>query len=145
MVKSSEDSSMKLYLCKWMNIPVLLFENFLYWSKSFRLIKNNLKSLIFIQFQLTPEEIRVLKECGREGVIARAIPMGMVGAIIGYMGSKSGPLMSTKFGYKPAVIGLGLVGYFMGRFSYSKVCFDRALQVPNGTLRKFYSQRNTSR
>lgn len=46
--------------------------------------------------------------------------------------------MHSKWGVKPAVIGLGMIGYGIGRMSYSKVCLHRALQVPDGTLRKIY-------
>ncbi|XP_058790771.1 OCIA domain-containing protein 1 [Phymastichus coffea] len=92
---------------------------------------------------LTPEEIRVLEDCGREGVIKRAIPLGVIFGIGGMMGAKAGPLMSSKYGLKPAVIGLGVIGYFIGRISYSKLCFNRVLQVPDGNLRKFYDQKRS--
>lgn len=62
--------------------------------------------------------------------------MGIAFGFGGLMGARAGPLMSKRFGIKPAVIGLGLLGYFIGRFSYSKVCIRRCLEVPDGNLKK---------
>lgn len=90
------------------------------------------------QFDLTPEELRVIRECSREGIFTRALPLGVLFGIGGLVGAKAGPLMNAKFGVKPAVIGFGILGYFVGRMTYSKVCFQRALQVPDGNLRKMF-------
>lgn len=64
--------------------------------------------------------------------------MGVICGLGGLIGAKAGPLMHSRFGVKPAVIGFGIIGYAIGRMSYSKVCFHRAIQVPDGNLRKMF-------
>ena len=54
--------------------------------------------------------------------------------------ARAGYLNHAKWGARPAVIGFGFLGYFIGRFSYSKICFQRALAVPDGNLRKMFPQ-----
>ncbi|XP_008210859.1 OCIA domain-containing protein 1 isoform X1 [Nasonia vitripennis] len=87
-------------------------------------------------FKLTPEEQRILKECSKEGIFQRAIPMGVAFGLGGLMVARAGPLMSKRYGVKPAVIGFGILGYMIGRFSYSKICIRRCLEVPDGNLKK---------
>ena len=96
--------------------------------------------MILLQFQLTPEENQILKDCSSEGIFKRAIPTGISFSVLGFFVAKSGPLCHAKFGPKPAMLGLGIMGYIIGRFSYSKVCFERALSVPHGNLRKMFPQ-----
>lgn len=85
---------------------------------------------------LTPEEVRVLKECSKEGIIRRAIPMGISFGLGGYMLAQSGKLNHKRFGAKPAVLGFGILGYMIGRYTYMKVCFEKLYQIPDGNLRK---------
>lgn len=56
----------------------------------------------------------------------------------GYLGAKGGPLMHSKYGVKPAVIAFSILGYYIGRVSYSKVCFNRVMEVPDGNLQKIF-------
>ncbi|XP_014209644.1 OCIA domain-containing protein 1 [Copidosoma floridanum] len=95
---------------------------------------------------LTHEEIRILKECAREGIVQRAIPLGIVFGVGGFMLARSGALHHRVFGAMPTTIGFSVIGYLLGRFTYSKVCLQRVMQVPDGTIRKMFPQNeNTPR
>jgi len=94
-----------------------------------------------INAELTPEEIRILRECNKEGITKRAIPLAIASAVCGMVAGNSGPLNHKKFGAKPAALAFGIIGYFVGRLSYSKVCLQRVLQVPDGTIRKMYAEK----
>ncbi|KAL7299080.1 hypothetical protein TKK_0008169 [Trichogramma kaykai] len=95
--------------------------------------------------RLTPEEQRVLSQCLKEGIVTRAIPLAILGGVGAFAGAKFGILSHARWGAKPAVIGFSLLGYFIGRISYSNVCVQRVLEVPDGNMRKILPHLNKSK
>ncbi|TRY61450.1 hypothetical protein TCAL_02153 [Tigriopus californicus] len=66
----------------------------------------------------------------------RGLPGGAVGAALAVMAVKSGRLTPhPTYGAIPKAVGMGLLGFFSGRFSYANVCVDRVLhQAPESVL-----------
>ncbi|XP_033223942.1 OCIA domain-containing protein 1 [Belonocnema kinseyi] len=90
-----------------------------------------------VKIQLTAEELRLLKECNNEGIVKRALPLGVAFGFVSHFVSKQkGILNHPKFGTIPLVLASGFAGYFSGRLSYFPVCYERLMQVPDGIVRQ---------
>ncbi|KAF2357153.1 Ovarian carcinoma immunoreactive antigen [Trinorchestia longiramus] len=86
-------------------------------------------------YKFSAEEMRVLKECGRESLLFRSIPFATVTSCLTYYGLAKGYLKTNPtFGFFPKVTFAAIVGYFVGKLSYQKQCADMVLQLPNSKL-----------
>ncbi|XP_077519443.1 OCIA domain-containing protein asrij [Amblyomma americanum] len=84
---------------------------------------------------LTPEEIRVLQECGRESFIYRAVPLGLAAAIGVQYAVKAGYMAPhPKYGPYVKMFGAGFVGWMIGKFSYRRQCEEKLMKLPNSVI-----------
>lgn len=87
--------------------------------------------------QLTPEELNILKECNREGIVNRAVPVGVtLGIASHFLAQQLNMLKHAKWGTIPVVVSTAFAGYMAGRLSYFPVCYERLMNVPNGIVRQ---------
>lgn len=96
---------------------------------------------------LSAKEIQILKQCEREAIMNRGLPGGAFGAALAVLAVKAGRLTShPTYGAFPKALGLGLLGFFVGRFSYASVCVDRVLQQApeSGLAQRIRKQRGLS-
>ena len=90
---------------------------------------------------LTPEELVVLKQCSRDAVYQRALPLGAITGLVTYF-SKSKKFVHKKYGRTPIAVIASAFGYFAGKISYQVVCMQKLLDVPNGAYKEYYERYN---
>lgn len=79
--------------------------------------------------------LSVLRECNRESLIQRSIPMGTGLGLLAYYCVKQGYLSgSTRFGAGPKVLLGATIGYFAGKISYQQKCAEKLMRLPNSRL-----------
>lgn len=95
-----------------------------------------------LNFQFSPEELKVLQECNREAFFQRSMPLGTVFGLGTYYAIQRGFLKaSARFGAGPKVfVGITL-GYFMGKLSYQNKCAEKIMRIPNSRLADMIRQR----
>nr|XP_029727575.1 OCIA domain-containing protein 1 [Aedes albopictus] len=95
-----------------------------------------------LNFQFSPEELKVLQECNREAFFQRSLPLGTVFGLGTYYAIQRGFLKpSVRFGAGPKVfVGITL-GYFMGKLSYQSRCAEKIMRIPNSRLADMIRQR----
>ncbi|XP_056633226.1 OCIA domain-containing protein 1-like [Diorhabda sublineata] len=85
--------------------------------------------------QLSADELRVIRECMREGFYQRCLPLSAILGGAAYYGVKSGYLKgNARFGAIPKVLLAVIVGFFAGRFSYRSVCAEKLKQLPDSKI-----------
>lgn len=93
-------------------------------------------------YKLSPDEMRVLKECNTESFFKRCLPFSAFLATSTYLGVKNGFLKpSVRYGPAPKVLMSVVVGYFVGKFSYQSKCAEKLMQLPNSQLGEVLRQR----
>ncbi|XP_026480302.1 OCIA domain-containing protein 1-like [Ctenocephalides felis] len=93
-------------------------------------------------YQFSPDELRVLKQCNVEAFFERSLPLLTIFGTTTYMGVKRGFLSpSAKYGAIPKVLGAVAFGYFLGKFSYQNKCAQKLMQLPNSRLAQILRQR----
>lgn len=121
-------------------------------------------------YQFSPEELRVLRECEVESFYQRSLPLGFGMGLGAFLGVRNGILKvskfqqkikkqfhlkkqifsfisnvilkaSVKFGPWPKVIGFSFLGYIAGRLSYQKTCQEKMLALPNSKFAELLRQR----
>ncbi|XP_045463497.1 OCIA domain-containing protein 1 [Harmonia axyridis] len=96
----------------------------------------------FKLYKFSPEELKIIKECGKESFFQRCLPLSTVLGLATYYGVKSGVFKaSPRFGAAPKVIVAGFVGYFLGKISYQAKCAERLMQLPNSPYGELLRQR----
>ncbi|XP_044752482.1 OCIA domain-containing protein 1 [Coccinella septempunctata] len=96
----------------------------------------------FKPYRFSPEELKVIQECGRESFFQRCLPLSTVLGVATYYGVKTGYLKpSPRFGATPKIIIAGLVGYFLGKISYQAKCVERLMQLPNSPIAEMLKKR----
>ncbi|EAT47303.1 AAEL001573-PA [Aedes aegypti] len=95
-----------------------------------------------LNFQFSPEELKVLQECNREAFFQRSMPLGTVFGLGTYYAVQRGFLKSSpRFGAGPKVfVGITL-GYFIGKLSYQSRCAEKIMRIPNSRLADMIRQR----
>lgn len=95
-----------------------------------------------LNYQFSPDELKVLQECNREAFFQRSLPFGTVGGIGAWYAIQRGFLKpSARFGAAPKIF-LGVtVGYFLGKISYQNVCAEKIMRLPNSRLADLIRQR----
>lgn len=95
-----------------------------------------------LNFQFSPEELKVLQECNREAFFQRSMPLGTVFGLGTYYAVQRGFLKpSVRFGAGPKVfVGITL-GYFIGKLSYQNRCAEKLMRIPNSRLADMIRQR----
>lgn len=95
-----------------------------------------------LNFQFSPEELKVLQECNREAFFQRSMPLGTAFGLGTYYAIQRGYLKpSPRFGVGPKVfVGITL-GYFMGKLSYQSRCAEKIMRIPNSRLADMIRQR----
>lgn len=95
-----------------------------------------------LNFQFSPEELKVLQECNREAFFQRSMPLGTVFGLGTYFAMQRGFLKpSPRFGATPKVfVGITL-GYFIGKLSYQNRCAEKIMRIPNSRLADMIRQR----
>ncbi|XP_065093080.1 OCIA domain-containing protein 1 [Ochlerotatus camptorhynchus] len=95
-----------------------------------------------LNFQFSPEELKVLQECNREAFFQRSMPLGTVFGLGTYYAIQRGFLKpSLRFGAGPKVfVGITL-GYFIGKLSYQSKCAEKIMRIPNSRLADVIRQR----
>ncbi|XP_015602549.1 OCIA domain-containing protein 1 [Cephus cinctus] len=87
--------------------------------------------------KLTEEEMRVFNQCNAEGIMKRGIPLGLVFGATAYYVVKKGYVKGHNvYGAVPGTIISGIFGYFLGRMTYTSICLDRLMNMPNSTVRR---------
>lgn len=95
-------------------------------------------------YQLSPEEIRVLKECNSESFYKRCLPISTFLGTSTFLGVKNGFLRSNaKYGATPKVVMSVIVGYFLGKFSYQAKCAEKLMQLPSSHLGELLRQKRS--
>lgn len=86
-------------------------------------------------YRFSPEELRVLQQCNRESFYRRSLPLGTIFGVGTYYSVQSGYLKpNIKFGAAPKVITAVILGYFIGKFSYQRICAEKLMALPNSQL-----------
>lgn len=95
-----------------------------------------------LNFQFSPEEMRVLRECNRESFFQRSLPLGTLMGFGAWYAVKNNYLKaSARFGPAPKVLVGVTLGYFIGKISYQGKCAEKILQLPNSRLAELMRQR----
>uniref|UniRef100_A0A182IM57 OCIA domain-containing protein n=1 Tax=Anopheles atroparvus TaxID=41427 RepID=A0A182IM57_ANOAO len=95
-----------------------------------------------LNFQFSPEEMRVLRECNRESFFQRSLPLGtLMGFGAWYAVHNNYLKASVRFGPAPKVLVGVTLGYFIGKISYQGKCAEKILQLPNSRLADLMRQR----
>ncbi|XP_077302124.1 OCIA domain-containing protein asrij [Arctopsyche grandis] len=85
--------------------------------------------------KFSPEDLRVLQECGKESFYKRSLPFSGILGIGTYSAIKSGFLKpSVRLGATPKVAGAIILGYILGKLSYRKICAERLMELPNSEI-----------
>ena len=84
--------------------------------------------------KLSPEEQKVMQSCQSESFWYRSMPMSFFLSGLAHYGVSNGYLSaSARWGSRPKVLLGGIVGYFLGKFSYVNECADKFLiEAPDG-------------
>ncbi|XP_055606726.1 OCIA domain-containing protein 1 [Uranotaenia lowii] len=95
-----------------------------------------------MNYQFSPEELKVLQECNREAFFQRSLPLGTAAGLGVWYAVKQGHLKgNVRFGAAPKVI-LGVtLGYFLGKVSYQTKCAEKLMRLPNSRLAEMLRQR----
>jgi len=85
---------------------------------------------------LSIEEQRVIKSCQSESFWYRSVPLSAGLAAAAHLGVMRGVLKPhPSWGARPKVILGGLIGYFLGKFSYVDVCAEKFLiEAPDSNI-----------
>ncbi|XP_058460012.1 OCIA domain-containing protein 1 [Malaya genurostris] len=95
-----------------------------------------------LNYQFSPEELKVLQECNREAFFQRSLPFGtMCGIGTWYAVQRGFFKASARFGAGPKVFVGITVGYFMGKLSYQHKCAEKIMRLPNSRLAELIRQR----
>lgn len=98
--------------------------------------------ILGLDYILTDEERRVLKECGRESFWYRSVPLSAVSmAVTQALISRGFLSASPRFGAVPKLVFASFFGYFAGKISYMKVCRERIALLENSPLGEAMRQR----
>ncbi|XP_075985312.1 OCIA domain-containing protein 1-like isoform X2 [Anticarsia gemmatalis] len=82
--------------------------------------------------RFSEEEMRVWKECKRDGTMYRALPLAAVLGMFTYAAVGRGYLKpNVRFGAAPKVVLAMLVGYGVGKLSYHRTCMRRMMELPD--------------
>lgn len=88
-----------------------------------------------MNFQFSPEELRVLKECDSEALIQRSIPLSTGFGVMTWAAVQRGFLSpSARFGAVPKVAAAAFFGFFLGKLSYQRQCAEKIMRIPNSRL-----------
>ncbi|XP_070496065.1 OCIA domain-containing protein 1 [Chironomus tepperi] len=88
-----------------------------------------------MNYGFSTDELRVLRECNVESFYQRSLPIGVGMGVATFMAVQKGILTaSTKFGPTPKVVVAGIMGYFIGKFSYQEKCAEKMMKLPNSRL-----------
>uniref|UniRef100_A0A182QAM0 OCIA domain-containing protein n=1 Tax=Anopheles farauti TaxID=69004 RepID=A0A182QAM0_9DIPT len=95
-----------------------------------------------LNYQFSPEELRVLRECNRESFFQRSLPLGTVMGFGAWYAVHNKYLKgSVRFGPAPKILVGVTLGYFIGKISYQSKCAEKILQLPNSRLADLMRQR----
>ncbi|XP_053689220.1 OCIA domain-containing protein 1 [Sabethes cyaneus] len=95
-----------------------------------------------LNYQFSPEELKVLQECNREAFYQRSIPFGTVCGLSTWYAVQKGFLKpSARFGAGPKMFVGITIGYFIGKISYQNICADKIMRLPNSRLAEIIRQR----
>lgn len=88
-----------------------------------------------MNYQFSPEEIRVLKECDSEALVQRSIPLSTGFGILTWAAVQRGFLSpSVKYGAVPKVAAAVVFGFFLGKLSYQTQCAEKIMRIPDSRL-----------
>lgn len=88
-----------------------------------------------MNYQFSPEELKVLQECNRESFFQRSIPFGTTCGVATWFAIQKGFLSAAgKFGPTPKILAGITFGYFVGKLSYQTKCAEKIMQIPNSKL-----------
>lgn len=86
---------------------------------------------------MSPEEKVVWAKCNHDAIYSAGLPLAIFCGATVHFGTRSGIFKSSpRFGSIPGVLGAACVGYMLGRFSYSTVCLEKVMAVPDSNVRK---------
>ncbi|XP_053677518.1 OCIA domain-containing protein 1 [Anopheles nili] len=95
-----------------------------------------------LNFQFSPEELQVLRECNRESFFQRSLPLGTAMGFGAWYAVHNKYLKpSVRFGPTPKILVGVTLGYFIGKISYQSKCAEKILQLPNSRLADLMRQR----
>jgi len=95
-----------------------------------------------MNYKFSAEEVRVLKECNSESFYYRSLPISSALMVSAHLAVRAGYLKpNARFGSGVKVIGAGLFGYFVGKFSYQRHCEEKILKLPNSQLAEMLRRR----
>ncbi|KAG8201589.1 hypothetical protein JTE90_011255 [Oedothorax gibbosus] len=87
------------------------------------------------QVQLTPEEIRILRECNKESFYYRCLPLAVAGIASAFLGVRNGYLTGhPRWGPAGKMTGGAILGWFVGKFSYRSQCEEKFLKLENSAI-----------
>jgi len=90
---------------------------------------------VMSNYNLTPEETRVLSQCERDSFIYRSLPMMFISGCGVQWAIKNGRLKPNPvMGAVPKMIGAMALSYILGRVSYINNCAERLMNIPNSPL-----------
>lgn len=85
--------------------------------------------------ELTPDEIKALKECNKESFWYRCLPAGVVCVTTTQLLTSRGILTPhPKYGALLKNIAAATVAYFMGKLSYQEECRQKIMRLENSPL-----------
>lgn len=93
-------------------------------------------------YRFNLEELRVLRQCNKESFYQRSLPLSTVLSIGTYYAVKNGFMKpNPNYGAIPKMAVAGIVGYFLGKFSYQSKCAEKLMQLPNSPIGEMLRQR----
>lgn len=86
-------------------------------------------------YGFSPEELAVLRDCNIESFYQRSLPIGIGLGVGTFLAVQRGIFKpSARFGPTPKVMVAGILGYFIGKFSYQQKCAEKIMRLPNSRL-----------
>ncbi|XP_011315345.1 OCIA domain-containing protein 1 [Fopius arisanus] len=85
-----------------------------------------------MNLQLTPQELKILKECQHNAVYHRGLPLGAVTGGSLYYFMKTGKIPR----YPLLWFGSSIMGFLVGTMSYRSICMEKLLALPESTLKE---------
>lgn len=68
-----------------------------------------------------------------EGIWSGGVPSAITSGVVTFVGLSS--LKTFKTNAKAIALGASVIGYFIGRITYSQKCLEKVLALPNSTLK----------
>ncbi|XP_050315860.1 OCIA domain-containing protein 1 [Anthonomus grandis grandis] len=94
-------------------------------------------------YRFSSDEIRVLRECQRESFYNRSLPLATIFTGLTYFGMRQGAVAkASPMGVFTRLSFAALMGYYIGKFSYHRICAEKFMALPNSKIGRMLKSRH---